>query len=247
MSHRVMKKTSALDLIKENIKSYGYHVYVVAGGPLPRFLYTIGLTETVGFELIIAGASFYSSDELKIIIDLVAKKADTHPASMDSKIVDSTLGSFTLQKTDDSWVAKLMLGALDFYRAKEISALQIVPDVEHWSIDTPDLSNPWAIDNAPIWRWLYEPWGYQSISDHSVAITNLRALRGGKVTEAAKWEEDQWELFAGSGPDTPCDEIRVVPLGVLMESDASLVKVGDLAVGHALWREEHEAKWHKWG
>ncbi|WP_185073637.1 DUF4262 domain-containing protein [Pseudomonas protegens] len=241
------EKKNALDLIRSNISSHGYHIYAISGGPLPRFFYTIGLIESIGFELIMAGSYFYSANEAKQILDKIMNEINSHPTRINSKIKTNSLGSFKLRKADNSWTNKLMLGALDFYNSKEISALQIIPDLDHWTIDTPDLSESWSIQNAPIWRWLGEPWSYQSISDHSVAVTNLSALRGEKVTEATRWEEDQWELFAGSGPDTPPAEIRVVPIGVLLDFDPSLKKVVSLDVGHALWRDKLETEWHVWG
>lgn len=249
LNYKTMKneKANALDLIRANINTYGYHIYVINGGPLPRFFYTIGLSGTIGFELIMAGSYFYSANEVKNIIERMANELRSKPATIKSKIDTEVFDPFTLKKVDNSWASKLMLGALDYYKLKDIPALQITPDVHHWTIDTPDLSEPWSIKNAPIWRWLNEPWSYKSIPDCSVAVTNLRALRGGKVTEATRWEKEQWELFAGSGPDTSRAEIRVVPLGVLLEFDASLAEVIDLEVGHALWRDEHDTEWQIWG
>lgn len=240
------EKKNALDLIRSNISSHGYHIYVISGGPLPRFFYTIGLIESIGFELIMAGSYFYSANEAKKIFDQIVNEIKSHPTRVNSKIQINSSGSFTLRKADNSWTNKLMLGALDFYHPKNISALQIIPDFDHWTIDTPDLTKSWSTQNSPIWRWLGKPWGYPSISDHSVAVTNLSALRGETVTEATRWEEDQWELFAGSGPDTPPAEIRVVPIGVLLGFDPSLEKVVNLDIGHALWRDKLDTEWHTW-
>lgn len=241
------EKQRALDLIRSNIASHGYHVYVIAGGPLPRFSYTIGLKEAIGYELIMPGSYFYSANEIKQIIDGVADLIKSQPSKIDLELKINSLGSFKLRKADDSWTKKLMLGALDFYSLEEISALQIIPDPDHWTIDIPDLSESWSIHKAPIWRWLNEVWSCQSISDRSVAVTNLRALRGEKITEATRWEDDQWELFAGSGPDTLPAEVRVVPLGMFLAFDTSLTKVVSLELGHALWRDKHETEWHIWG
>jgi hypothetical protein len=78
------------------------------------------------------------------------------------------------------------------------------------------------------------------------AVTNLAALRGEAVTEASRWGVDGWELFAGSGPDTPQEELRVVPIATLVGSDQSLLKVLSLDVGKSLWRESGEDAWHDW-
>jgi len=55
---------SAIDRIRENIARSGQHIYVVLGGETPRFAYTIGVSESVGVELILAGAIFYIKNEV---------------------------------------------------------------------------------------------------------------------------------------------------------------------------------------
>ena len=96
-----------------------------------------------------------------------------------------------------------------------------------------------------MWRWLREPWTFP-VPEDSTAVTDLAALQGEPVTEAARWEEDYWELFAGCGPDVPKDEQRVVALGTLVAADPSLAAVMNLEVGAALWRDGH-SEWHPWG
>jgi len=59
------QRKQALDDIRENIVRSGYHVYLVFGGTTPRFAYTIGVSETLGFELVLAGAVFYMRDEVR--------------------------------------------------------------------------------------------------------------------------------------------------------------------------------------
>ena len=138
-----------------------------------------------------------------------------------------------------------MVGALDFYRETDLPALQIVPDEAHWTIDVPDLSEPWSAKASPIWQWLQEPWRYP-VPSKSKAVTNLAALRGERITEAMRWEEDEWDLFAGPGPDVPKDEIRVIPLGTLLGHDETLGSVVNLPIGSGLWRDD-ASEWHPWG
>jgi hypothetical protein len=76
-------------------------------------------------------------------------------------------------------------------------------------------------------------------------MTNLDALRGAPITEACRWEEDEWEMFAGAGPDVAEEDARLVPLGCLLASDPSLAAVVDLEVGKGLWREPGGA-WVPW-
>ncbi len=243
MANEAQKK-QALDRIRENIARSGHHVYVVSGGATPRFAYTVGVTESIGVELILAGAVFYMKDEVvKITNDIAAqlKKQRNREA-----FEVAGQGSFTLRKAHASWATALMLGALDYYRVGEIPALQIVPDEGHWTIDVPDMSAPWSATTEPVWRWLHEPWIYP-VPEKSTAATDLAALRGDRITEAARWEEDEWEISAGAGPDVTKDEMRVVPLGTLVAADESLVPVVHLAIGEGLWRDpDPDSEWQPW-
>jgi len=233
----------ALDRIKENIAQSGHHIYVVSGDATPRFAYTIGVSESIGVELILAGAVFYMKDDVvRIINDIAAQlkvQGDREVFGVDGQ------GSFTLRKSHASWATEFLLGALDYYQVKEIPALQIVPDQDHWTIDVPNMSVPWSARQEPVWKWLREPWTYPVHQD-STAVTDLAALRGDRITEGYRWEEDEWELFAGAGPDVAKDKMRVVALGTLLAADPSLEAVVSLAIGTGLWRDE-TSEWHPWG
>ncbi|MFZ0955593.1 MAG: DUF4262 domain-containing protein [Candidatus Sulfotelmatobacter sp.] len=232
----------ALDRIKENIARSGHYIYVVSGEATPRFAYTIGVSELIGVELILAGAVFYMKDQVITIINDISNQLK---AQRDRQVLEvSGHGSFTLRKAHASWATEFMLGALDYYRVKEIPALQIVPDEAHWTSDVPDLTAPWSAITEPAWRWLHEPWTYP-VSKEATATTNLAALRGNRITEAARWEDDDWEMFAGAGPDVPKDEMRVVPLGTLLAADEALVPVISLRIGSGLWRDATSV-WHPW-
>src|SRR5215472_14435353 len=132
------ERKQAIDRIRENIARRGQHVYIVSGGPTPRFAYTIGVSESIGAELILAGAIFYMKDEVvKIINTIVAQlKHDREGA----KFKVDELGLFTLRKVHSSWATEFMLGAFDYYQKRDIPALQIVPDEAHWTVDIPDMS-----------------------------------------------------------------------------------------------------------
>lgn len=239
-----MKKKLVLDQIRENISRSGHHVYVVSGGETPRFAYTIGMSESVGVELILAGGIFYMNDEVLKIINDIAGQLKTHH---DLEMFDvDDLGSFTLSKAHSSWAAKLMLGVFDYYKRFDVPALQIVPDKAHWTIDVPDMSVPWNASSEPVWRWLEEPWSFPVPRD-STAATNLAALRGERITEAMRWEENEWEMFAGPGPDVERDDMRVVALGTLVAADKSLMPVVNLARQEGLWRDaDPDSEWHPW-
>jgi hypothetical protein len=238
------QKKQALDCIRENIARSGHHIYLVMAGTMPRFAYTIGVSESIGLELILAGAIFYMKDDVwKIINDIVAQLK----AQRDREVFEvSGQGSFTLRKVHSSWAAEFTLGAFDYYQKRDIPALQIVPDKAHWTIDVPDMSAPWNATTAPVWRWLHEPWTYP-VPKSATATTNLAALRGDRITEIMRWEEDNWEMFAGPGPDVPDEDMRMVPLGNLIAADESLVPVLHLAIEKGLWRDPSPgSEWQPW-
>jgi hypothetical protein len=238
------RRLKALDQIREHISQDGLHIYVVTGGGYPHFGYTIGLTESLGAELILAGTYFYRLDDVSEVIRSIKGQLPP-PVVWDSVRVNAeSYGTFSLRKVEPSWATALALGAFDYYRGKNIECYQIVPDEAHWTIDIPDLSRPWNSIHAPGWRWLKEEWMYP-VPKSSVALTDLNALRGGRITEVMRWEEDLWEIFAGIGPEIPESERRVVPLGVLLEADKSLLPAVDLRIGTGFWRKD-DSEWTPW-
>jgi hypothetical protein len=83
------------------------------------------------------------------------------------------------------------------------------------------------------------------VPENATATTNLPALRGDRITEVMRWEEGEWEIFAGAGPDVPKAELRVVPLATLLAADGSLVRALSLEVGTGVWRDA-DSDWHPW-
>jgi Domain of unknown function (DUF4262) len=238
-------KDAALELIRSNLAKYGHHIYVVSGAPLPRFAYTIGLSKPLGAELILAGASTFFAQDVTAILNECAKALRTRPSTKQACFNLGARGSFSIGSVDPSWANALMLGARDFFGQDGVPAWQVVPDREHSTLDIPDLAQPWSAAKEPCWQWLHETWTFP-VSAQSVATTNLGALRGERVTEAARWELDQWELFAGAGPEIPADDVRVVPLGTLLAIDDSVATVTGLDVGRALWRDAATGSWQRW-
>jgi hypothetical protein len=230
-------RESSIFEIVENIERYGYHIYMVAQGVCPRFLYTIGLKEKLGFDLIFPGTTIFFAED---IVNITSQFANSGNRSL----TIATLGDFFLREVDSSWVSLMALGALDFYDGLT-PFMQVCPGEFNISIDTPDLSQVWDPTLQPVWRWLNEPWSLP-VPSTSSATTNIAALRGGRVTEAARWEVDEWELFSGSGPDTRECDIRILPLSTFLATDASIAEVITLDVGKAAWREKDEEKWHEW-
>jgi hypothetical protein len=232
----------ALDRIRQNIAQHGFHTYIVTGGGDPHYAYTIGLSHSLGGEIILAGAYYYSLDELPKIIEKLV--SEFKPADWESKVDLGPWGTFSFREAHMSWTKTLMLGALDFFQVKEIKAFQIVPDDAHVTVEVPNLSEPWSPSTSPAWRGLHEEWTYP-IPLKSVGLTNLDALRGERITEVMRWEEDEWELFAGAGPDVAEEDRRVVPLGILLAWDKSLIPIVNLQIGRGLWRDD-TSEWRSW-
>jgi hypothetical protein len=242
-------REKALAEIQRNIDKDGFHIYIVSAHETPRFAYTIGLLESLGAELILAGAHYYeSSDEVLEILHAVRKQlakgikgklGSPWQAELDVRRV----GKFTLRKVHASWTKGLLLGALDYYAGKDVTAYQIVPETKHRTIDVPNMAKEWSATGEPVWQWLHEDWQYPVPSDSEV-MTDLAALRGAPITEACRWEDNYWEMFA-SRSEVPKSEARLVPLGCLLAADPSLLPVIDLSVGDGLLRDE-SGKWKRW-
>jgi hypothetical protein len=240
------KRQAVLGKIKSSVSTQGYHVTVVQGGPDPRFAYTIGLHEKVGFELVFAGGSFFTFDEVLAVVKDFARRITSGEWSESSSLDFGGLGRMSLQEVELSWGHRMLLGALDYYGLKQIKAFQISPDSEHWTIDVPNMKESWSPDSQPTWKWLEATWDFP-VSPKSKAITNLDALRGHPITELTRWEAGEWELFAGAGPDVDESDLRIVPLGTMLGHDATLECIVNLEIGFGLWREGAGLEWHPWG
>jgi hypothetical protein len=231
-----------MDKIGQDIIDCGYHVTVVQQHSIPRYIYTVGLTEKIGQELVLGGgAILYLNDALSLVGKVVAYFQDHNLTDY----FPNEHGFSKLIPVHRSWSSYLLTKANLFYEVPYAPALQLYPDPDYYTIDIPDMSRAWDANAEPAWRWLIEDWRLP-IPPGSTAVTNVAALLGSKVTEAARWEEDEWELFAGAGPDVSAEEMRVVPIGTLLGVDSSLMRVIELPVGKAMWREATELEWHDW-
>jgi len=240
-----LNENSSLELIKKNISEFGHHIYLVKGALIPRFAYSIGLSPKLGFELILAGTTFYDNNEVKIIINKIAKILVEKNNWIDINISLGSLGTFSLREVDPSWSNELMLGAIDLYDNNQFVTLQIVPDKKYWTVDIPNLTQVYSTKMEPVWQWLKLPWK-ESVSSKAQVVTNLKALQGANVTEAMRWEENEFELFSGAGPDVRPEDARVIPISTLLGSDPSLRNVMKLTVGKGIWRDPVELEWKQW-
>ncbi len=231
------------ELIKDNINKHGYHITIVTDGAEPRYAYTVGVSEKIGFELIFAGGIYYMKDEVFEIIDSIIDKVRASSITEFYQVND--LGTFKLSKAHQSWSSLMALGIFDFYQKRNIEVFQIIPDPEHFTMDIPDMTGEWIEDMDPVWKWLTKEWNYP-VSKNSKVITNINSMQGEKITEVIRWEDDEWEGFVGSIGDVGKDDIRIVSLGTMIGIDSSLLPILDLDIGNGFWRDSNELKWHKW-
>jgi hypothetical protein len=155
------------------------------------------------------------------------------------------LGRFSLVKCHNSWCKRLALGVYDYYKTEKINLFQIVPEEDNKLLDVPDMSLEWTAENR-IWKWLELDWCY-SVSPRSMAITNFIALKGQPITEISRWEDNEWEMFAGAGPDVEKEDIRIVPLGTMLGLDDTIIDCLNLEIGKGIWRDSGSSAWQKWG
>lgn len=235
-----MTNTEFLEIIRKNIEKYGYHFTLVNGGQNPNYSYSIGLSEKLGFELIIAGG-FKSIKENESMFELVYQKLQCG-STVHSQFSLSNNDIFYLGTVDSSWCEKLMLGVFDYYKVDRITAYQIIPINK--TLDIPLMSDS-GILNGPIWKWLHVDWNIDA-PENSYVITDLDALEGKTITEVAKWEDHVWEMFSGPRPDVEEEDIRIVPLGTFLGIDDTLKPILNLVVGQGLWRDNKDSDWQDW-
>lgn len=235
--------------IEKVIKEYGYFRYNVIKELTPDYSYTIGLTDKLGFELIVGGMCFFqTNNQLQFIFDSIAEQLFEKNEIKEFNLKE--FGNFKLINVDDSWISLLMLGALDYYRNSKLKAFQIIStDMDKLTLDTPDMSKKWSSNNI-IWKYLDDniKWEY-TIPKNSRAFTNLNALRGERLTEFFRYEPDEWEIFAGNGLLEAKESIRIVPISVIFGLDNSIVDFINDPIGKGKFRDSSDKgndTWNNW-
>ena len=155
--------------IADNIAKHGHHIYSVLGGENPRFCYTIGLTDLIGGELVLAGMCHVPTSRVATFINQVASRLVAGMSIADFRETLDGVGEFRLREANQSWVSEMLLGALDWYDGKSLTAWQLVVEEEKRSIDIPEMWTPFEPSKSPAWSWLKDPWPFAcSSSTHGV-------------------------------------------------------------------------------
>lgn len=230
------------DTIKDNIRKSGHHITFVTNGAEPRYAYTIGVNEKFGFELVFAGGIYYMQNEVIEIINTIVNQMELLDKSDFYRL--ESYGLFKLSEVHHSWNKLMMIGFFDYYKLNSVQTFQIIPDSEHFTLDVPDMSKEFVESLEPVWKWLSKKWDYL-VPEDSKVITNIDSLRGEKITEVMRWD-DEWEAFAGSGPEVDKKDIRIVSAGTILGIDSSLEPILNLKIGKGIWRDSTELKWHNW-
>ncbi len=229
-----------LALVESNITNYGLHITMVSSNTIPRFAYTIGLAKTAGFELVFAGGIYFMAKELNQIINTIAGNLI---AGGTTKAIDvKDWGIFSLIETDNSWCTLLTLGIFDYYKTSYVPIYQVIPPSIFDTLDTPDMSKEYNESTAPVWKYLTAPWDLP-VPEKSTVVTDLAALRGRPITDAMRWEIDEWEMFTELPSNRDKKQCRVVSIATLLAIDESLQVTLNLEVETGVWREEAGDEW----
>ena len=218
----------------------GRFVQLVQGGIVPRYVYALPDGERAPGALLVGAATFDANGARRIVAACasVLEEGGDVSGTVELDICAERPVRVTLAPTDPSWVERLIPAA------RRGDYVQITP-IDHPTVDVVPMDRPYDADTAGSWRWLSERWEFAAPGTSMVA-TNLAALRGEPVTEASRWEHDYFEAFAGSGPDTPRDEVRFVGFPPLVGADPSLAAVAALDVGESLRRPAGSSPWQPW-
>lgn len=239
-------KKRMLEQIRKNIETCGFHIYQIPPGPCPRYLYTIGLSEKIGFELILAGTSYLEDDNAGELVQLIGDELlKTKSKRSFSKKLGRQSIEFRITKVHPTWSEKLILGAADYYQSPTIKAMHLTIEEKFQTLDCADLTKPFGKTAMSAWKWLACKWPFK-IPEESMALTNLNALFGKRLTQIACWENDTWAVFSGFTENQPYSRIREVALGTFLGIDSSLEFIPRMKLNDSFWRARGKTEWEDW-
>ncbi len=219
--------------IQETIKRAGWHISLVTGGPVPPSAHTIGLVDHRGYELLWAGGLFFARDQIQKILNTAAILV------LEADEFEFRGERFRVAAVHESWAHLLARQAYVFLGASHLDFRQVMP-LSHRTLDVPDLSRPYAEDDAGAWRWLTRGWPFAFPRGAQVS-TDLHVLSGEPVVEFERWDD---ALYAAHGRRPYADaDLRLAPLGTILAQDPSCEAMGLLRPGTYASRPEAGAAW----
>lgn len=242
-----ISRENFLKTIKSNIEKKSFHITVVQSSENPRFAYTIGCLEKLGFELIFAGGENYLYEEILSIFNNLVPSLNKEFNFQQFEANLSNLGTFTLSPVNNTWCKKMMLGVYDYYNIENFIAYQVLPNKKHFTLDIPNMSIVWSPEDI-VWKWLDDNISWDlGIPKDSKVITELNVLFGDKVKEVMRWEENEWEAFTQNGENIDKNDIRILPITTLLGIDNTLTSILNLDIGKGYWRSDENSEWNDWG
>lgn len=232
-----------LKTIKNNISRYGYHINSVISDSEPHYTYTIGLHQSLGFELIFAGGIIYMQNE---VFEIFGQIVESLKIDQNQRMIEvNNYGFFELKNIHHTWTKLMALGIYDYYKTENVLALQIIPDSKHITLDVPDMSEEFNVLSQPVWKFLSRNWDYP-VKISSTAVTDIQFLKGEKITEVTRWEDDEWEAFTGNGNEIDEKKVRVISVATMIAIYPTLEIILSLDVGKGLWRDKDDLIWQEW-
>ncbi len=233
---------SFLKVIGDNIERRGFHITLVSSDTEPRFAYTIGLTEKIGFELVLAGGFLYMANEVGRILNFIGDYLLTEN-SEDRVISVEGYGEFFLSEVHESWNKHMLLGVYDYFDLSEVKSFQIVP-LKNKTVEIPDMSIPYSRELFPIWKYLDDDvdWDFPMPKD-STATVDMDFFYGEKIIRIIHWEVEDWEMFTRGAKEILDSEIRVIPFNVALAIDPTLFPALKLEVEEGLIRNLVDMDW----
>ena len=173
-------KENFLNTIKNHIDNEGYHLTIVTGNnALPRYAYTIGFKEVFNFEIVFAGAEYYTKDEIKVIIENLFNSFNKGVDWRNLELDLGELGIFTLSLAHSSWSKLMLLGVWDYYKTIDLEVLQVIPNKKYYTLDIPNMLveyNPLKPDVADL----------QSVTFHNEQYCDQKILSFIKIKNVHK-------------------------------------------------------------
>jgi len=192
--------------ISDVIKNKGYYICSVFQEACPRFSYTIGLYQTLGYELVVAGLCLIDVNDVPNLI-----KCAVNGEEYIESLSGSTL-PVELRDADSTWATAMARWAVRYYNSENIRLKQILVG-DNLTIDTPNMRYSYNdIINNP-WQYLVEDWPYP-VPENSQAYCDSGIISGEKILSISRYEDDYWEISSGIGFDS---RAKILPIAVIME------------------------------